>query len=219
MASLKRSRSDAGFALGGMPKRTATRLDQDEQKINVLQRQVRKLRKGDEIKFHDFSSAITTAAAGTITLLSGIAEGAGSAERNGQKIGPSKLTVLDAVIWPTVQAWYRLIIFQDNQTSGAAPAVTDLLQSAAWNSNYNHANETGKRFRIHADIIQQGVPTQWTGIQHRKFKKFKLSQIKYIGAANTQASAGVGSLYALRITSAGATQPTSEIRLELQFRG
>jgi len=219
MASLKRSRSDAGFALGGAPKRTASRLDKDEQKINVLQRQVRKLKKGDEVKFHDFASGITTAAAGTITLLSGIAEGAGSAERNGQKIGPNKLVVRDGVIWPTVQAWYRLIIFQDMATIGAAPAVTDVLATAAWNASYNHANENNKRFRIHSDTILQGVPATNSAIQSRIVKRFKLSQIKYIGATNAQASCSTGTLYALRITSAGATQPTSDLRMEMQFRG
>lgn len=223
MASRKRTRSAAGFMLGGDPKRVMgrqpSRLDVDEQKINGLQRQVRKLKKADEIKFHDFASGITTAAAGTITLLSGIAEGAGSAERIGQKIAPSKVTIRDGVIWPTVQAWYRIIIFQDMGTIGAAPAVLDVLATAAWNASYNHANETNKRFRIHSDTILQGVPATNTAIQSRTVRKFKLGTIKYIGATNAQASAGFGSLYVLRITSAGATQPTSDLRMELQFRG
>lgn len=220
MLHLKRSRQTAGFSIGGVPKKPfRSRIEQDEQKIGVLQQQVRRLRRSDEIKFHDFASGITTSAAGTITYLSGITEGPGSAERIGQKIAPNKLTVRDGVIWPTVQAWYRLIIFQDNLTTGAAPAVTDVLATAAWNASYNHANETNKRFRILSDKILQGVPATNTAIQSRVVRRVRLNQVKYIGATNAQASASVGALYALRITSAGATQPTSDLRMELQFRG
>lgn len=219
MASLKRSRSDAGFSLGGKPKRTVSRLEKDEQKINVLQRQVRKLRKVDEIKFHDFASPITTSNAGTITLLSGIAEGAGSADRIGVQIAPVKVTLRDGVIWPTVQTWYRAIVFQDMFTIGVAPAVADVLAATFWNGSFNHLNETNKRFRIIADYTLQGVPATNNAIQTRITKRFRLAPIKYIGATNAQASCSAGTLYILRITGAGATQPTSDLRLELQFRG
>jgi hypothetical protein len=193
--------------------------DKGDQRIKALQRQVRQLKKSDEVKFHDFASGITTAAAGTITLLSGIAEGAGSAERIGVQISPSYLVIRDGIIWPTVQAWYRCIIFQDMFTNGAAPAVADVLAAAAWNGSFNHLNETNGRIRVLMDYTMQGVPATDSAIQsHIAFKR-KIAAIKFVGATAAQASCGAGSIYALRITSAGATQPTSDLRLELQYRG
>jgi hypothetical protein len=190
-----------------------------EQRIKSLARIVHRLGKSDEVKFHDFASGITTSAAGTMTFISGIAEGAGSAERNGVSIAPHSLTVRDGVIWPTVQAWYRCIIFQDQLTAGVVPAVTDVLAAAAWNASFNHLNETNKRFKILMDYTLEGVPATNNAIQSKRTSKLLNGTMKYIGNANTQASAGVGAIYALRITSAGATQPTSDLRLEFQFRG
>lgn len=115
-----------------------------------------------EDKFFDGSKASTTSATGgTIfdSSLVKIPQGTEEKERIGRKCVIDRIAIRGNVLLPAntnenlTNDTVRIIIYQDKQTNGAAAVVTDILESAAWNSYNNLANS--QRFRVlHSEFIE-----------------------------------------------------------------
>lgn len=108
-----------------------------------------------ESKFFDGSKAVITVTTGGLILddsINEIVQGTSEKERIGRKCVINQIAIRGRVRLPAqtdeLQAdeTIRLIVYQDKQTNGAAATVTQILESAAWNSFNNLANS--QRFRI-----------------------------------------------------------------------
>lgn len=181
---------------------------------------VKKLVKRSNAEQHMMNNAanITYSSAGTVTYLSTIAEGDGNANRTGGKITPDSLEIRMLLNTGTAQGQAcRIIVFQDIQTYGAAPAVADVLHEAKIQSQYNVPNMVSKRFKILYDKVFTGVPTDGSSLRFIKIKKKSLNTIEYVGVANDISAAGRNALYMLRLTSADANQATDFCSWTLKF--
>lgn len=114
-----------------------------------------------ELKFFDLDlDDAVIATGGTITdSLNKIPQGTTESQRGGRKCTITSVTwkywvaipEIDAVATPSAGDTVRLILYVDKQANGATAAVTDILESADWQSFYNLANS--KRFRIICDKL------------------------------------------------------------------
>lgn len=96
-----------------------------------------------------------------------ISQGTGDGNRTGNFIEINKITLRFNAFIPvgTPSSLYRVIVFQDRQTNGATPAVTDVIQTGTGgiSAGYNADNVTavgGSRFRILSDkwfVINAGA--------------------------------------------------------------
>lgn len=189
-------------------------------KGGVLVKKVNKLVKRSNAEQHMLNnkSNVTYSAAGAITYLSTIAEGDGNENRSGGKITPDSLDIRMLLNTGAAQGQAcRIIVFQDVQTYGAAPAVGDVLHEATVNSQYNVPNMVSKRYRILHDKVYTGVPTDASSLRYIRIKKKSLNTIEYVGNTNAQNAAGRNALYMLRLTSATSNEATDLCSWTLKF--
>ena len=113
---------------------------------------------GEELKFHDLDiDDAAIASGGTISEDScvGIAQGVTEVQRIGRKCVVRSIAWRFQIILATqagIASGFdsvRVILYQDKQTNGAAAGVTDLLESADYQSFNNLANKS--RFRTLMD--------------------------------------------------------------------
>jgi len=113
-----------------------------------------------ELKFHDVDlSAGSVSSTGELVPSTGtlhaIAQGTGESQRIGRKatlkyIGVRYTAFLDSGTIPTAtHDTLRVILYHDKQCNGTAAAVTDILETANYQSFNNLANK--ERFRILSD--------------------------------------------------------------------
>ncbi len=188
--------------------------------------------RGGERKFHDVTiddAALDTGGTIQASLLT-IAEGNGEEQRIGRKITLKsvqwkvQLTLATTASAGNTADTYRLIMYQDKQTNGAAAAVLDILETAVFNSFYNLANE--KRFRILCDKTGTINSTAGSGrgttdtlsyaekSMNLKFYKSLDMPIEYDNSATTGVitsirSSGVGLLF---ISASGFIGLVSKLR-------
>lgn len=113
---------------------------------------------GGELKFHDVTMDSTNPVptAGEIhTSMNLIAQGVGESNRVGRKCRIKKISIRgEAVLnnstnYQTASDTVRMIVFLDTQCNGANAVVTDILESADYQSFNNLANS--QRFKILSD--------------------------------------------------------------------
>lgn len=214
----KRKLGELGLMALKSLKRGQSRLDHDEEKINVLQSQVRRLNTAVDRKIFQNTSAITYSNAGTITLLSTIAQGVTLADRVGLDVTPDSLVIRQDVNF-TATGSVRVIFFQDRLCAGTLPTVLDVLTTATDNSNYNATNQLNKRHKILADYTVYGVLTTNTQFSQQRRTMRKINKVKYLDGTAVIGGSGSGSIFVLRLTNLAATQPTDSLTWELKFRG
>ncbi len=160
-----------------------------------------------EKKFFDTTKGLTsTATAGTIfnNSLVIIPEGNGESDRVGRRITIRSMHFHGTITIPSTATAadtsdsVRVIVYCDKQTNGAAAAVTDILESAAYNSFNNLANRN--RFQIimdkkmaiacaagsgrgSTDTLSYGENQRWWKLH----KKGMSTQIEYDNSATTGA--------------------------------
>lgn len=138
---------------------------------------------------------------GSVTLLNGVATGTDFTDRIGRKIITRSVAVRGIIIPAAANIGGqkgRLIIVQDNQVNGAAPAVTDVLKTANANAQLNLNNRD--RFRVLVDrefVIGQlsNIATQSVAGSPTigKCKVFKATRIETIFQGTTAAVASIAS--------------------------
>lgn len=97
-------------------------------------------------------TAIPVAGAANAILLTGVAQGDTDDTRNGNKIKLSALSIKAnffrlAVAGSTANPTVRMIVFNDKNSNGVAPAIADLLDATSIIGRYNPDN-AGSRFKI-----------------------------------------------------------------------
>jgi len=154
---------------------------------------------------------------GSVTLLNGVATGDDFTERDGRKILLTALQ-LRGVIYRDTTAQsnnpdlVRVMVVEDLQANGAAPAVTDILKTAEPTSFMNMNNRD--RFKVHFDkqvalTMSAVVTTNTLGgatVNNIKFYKKLNSSVTFQGTAATVASIATSAFYLVTVgLNAGAT--------------
>lgn len=183
----------------------------------------------DELKTNDVTQAQTDVpAAGAFTLLSGVAQGDDFNERVGRKIIIKSLLIriafssvadTSAPIGDTI----RMLVFQDLQTNGAAPGLTDVLSGIEPFDPMNLNNR--ERFRVLIDkmvslpanayaagALSTGSPTPKS---MKLYKKLNTQQV-FSGTGNTVASIATGSIYMLLLAN-NDNVSTSQFSTRIRF--
>lgn len=172
-----------------------------------------------EQKIADTANAPVVSNAGAVTLLSGVAQGDGDFQRNGNQIKAhsSYFRGLLAINGTATRTFCRVMIFFDKESRGAAPGVTDVLQVASVESPLNIEN-AGWRFVIIHDktyaLSINGPETKTTVL----FKDFGLKHhIRYLSAGGAAADQGTNAIWLLLISNEVTNTPTVTYYHRLRF--
>lgn len=185
-----------------------------------------------EHKFHDVDlNDAVVATAGTVTAtVNIIAQGVTESTRNGRKCTISainwnyrlSLPEVDAAADPGSGDTVRIIMYIDKQCNGAAATVTDVLESADWQSYRNLSNVT--RFQVLHDKTYDmnyqalasdnaGVVSSPTVELSAKFYKKCSLPIEFNGATGAIGEIRSNNIGVLLISAAGVAALGSKIRL------
>jgi hypothetical protein len=160
-----------------------------------------------EKKSINIGSSSATSATGTVLYLTPIPQDDTVNGRSGDVIRPTLLELRYSFQDTTNINYYRIIVFKDNMNQGAAPAVTDVLNSADYSSAYAYINvEQMRRFTIVFDEVYGMTPSGFNAQVHTRKLRLK-GTTHFIGTGNTTASAGKDTYWAIVISGvAGAGQ-------------
>jgi len=177
---------------------------------------------GTELKFHDLNhTSAVVVAARTIASpsLNGIAQGVAEDERIGRKCTLKSLSLRGTILMPAATGtivWtdeVRVIVYQDKQCNGAAPAVLDLLETATVEGYNNLANKGRFTTLMDKKMIVSRIPASST-VAGGQFKHFNLYKklnvpIEFNGAA--------GALTEIRSNNIGVLAITKNGLMELEY--
>jgi len=189
----------------------------------VSYKTVKKLiNKNVEYKFKD-TTVVDTDIAATLRLLNGMQQGDTPSARDGRKITVKSIEIdglVKAVDEPNMS---RHMLVYDKQANGAAPVVTDILDSSSVYGLRNLDNRS--RFIILWDY-KIPLPMGEREVNNREYRKLKyykrhnLQTIYNSGNAGTIADISTGALYYLSISdtvlTAGA-EPEESIQIRIRF--
>lgn len=149
--------------------------------------------------FTTFAPPVASAFA-TPQLLNGIANGSGGTERIGRKI-LIKSVQWRAIFQPAAPAsQHRVVIFYDKQANGAAPAITDIMETNAFTSPLRLGNSD--RFVIISDEVTDSSQSSSLTISDKVYTKCTL-ETSYIGTGGTIASIGTGAIWCMIANNGG----------------
>lgn len=186
---------------------------------NQLWRDVKFLKQivNAEKKYYDVTQNVNVSTAGAVYWLSGMSQGTAGNTRLGNSIKCfSILERVQAYINATAPSTLlRVLMFVDQETRGATPAVTDVLQTSSTYSPMNMSNS--KRFKVIQDQILQ---LDQNGIQVVNRKRF----IRYNGhvkwdttGSSAIANAEEGHLFLLLISDQATLTPAVNLTTRLRF--
>lgn len=192
------------------------------QKVAKLEKQVR-LQK-DEWKSIETYLAGAAVAAGTLYLLNGTTQGDGINQREGRQIYVQSVQCNLRAEWNTAAspspATYRIILFVDKQSNGAAPAVADLLDtSTALSCDALRNLNNRKRFKILLDRRYAITPTGASNtsiVDDFYLKKFITTQYN-AGTAGTIADISSNSIYMLTVSDEAVNGPNNGGHIRVRF--
>ncbi len=163
------------------------------------------------------SSTTTSTTAGQVIFLSGVACGPDPDERVGKKITSKEFNCNVFINGDIASRLLRLIIFRDMDCAGALPGVTDVLDSATYQSFYNENSR--QRFVILKDRTLSLSATDAERWSHAvvKYKTRRPMTIKYIDDGNPINSVGDGSIFLLIISETAGTANTIHTRADIRY--
>lgn len=155
---------------------------------NTLVSRISKLEKQQEIRFQDINFGNPVADTGTFVLLNALTLGDQNGNREGTKIDMKSIQLRITGVDTDTYQQFRAILFIDKQSNGAAPILSDILQTT---SNVIHTMKTWntrQRFRILWDKSWAADTTAPLGYSSMKlplkyYKKLNVST--YYNAGNT----------------------------------
>lgn len=183
----------------------------------------RLLRSASELKNIDnnLSTKIQLGTSGILTLLNGVQQGVGAAQRLGRRtIMKSLLIKIDVTLVPTTtgSSPLRFLVVYDAQANAAAPIASDVLAVDTIIAPMNLGNS--RRFKTLCDIETPVVGTQ--GPQSyfcTRFVKMNLPVEFNVGSAGTIGDISTGSVYLLSYQDGGlgTLAPTANIYTRIRF--
>lgn len=171
--------------------------------------------------------AVSIGPLGSIVNFNLIPSGADEGERVGDIITNQSLhgylTIVKTPANVDLDTFVRVVFFRDLAHNGTAPAVTEILESASYNSPFSLTAKP--RYSIISDTMmhfgtsrlgQENMPTA----RHKKIN-YKLGQkVYYQGPLSNEASLEKGPVYMLLFcspVSVPGTEPTFECNLQLRY--
>jgi len=196
-----------------LAKRTAAGLNEIRKLINVEQ------------KFHEVAGDTTYDRNGTVSFISGIAQGDGVSQRDGNSI---KMQAFRFRIFvkhhpnTTVGTCSRVLVVRDMQNQGATITANDVLSNVGAPTapltfrDFTNGPLQNKRFALVYD--QTFVTDPYNLIHHDEFVTTNDVHTYYRGTDATEASAGNGSYFIIVIGSdTGSDLPSLFYQTRLEF--
>lgn len=176
-----------------------------------VMKMVRSMMPKKEYKFIDVESAAAAQTYnGTITLISGVAQGTTAITRVGRSINLKSLLFRYSIIGLATDPIMRVMILYDKQNTGTAPSVGGILQTVG-NANAVNApleyTQAG-RFQILYDKLIVCDAVKQTSYEGKFYKKFNGLSLKYQGDTAAQADVNKNAIYVLTISTTAAGNPT-----------
>lgn len=181
--------------------------------------------RGGELKNIDVATLGSTLwpigqATAVVTLLNGVAQGTTPTSRIGRKILQQSLFLrVQLAKSPTMtgESPLRILVVQDMQANGAAPAGTDVLASNEITSPMNLNNV--ERFKVILDKEFKLGAIDCTACAYKWYKKFKLPVAFNTGSTGNITDITTGSLYMLTFSNGlfATTAPSGEVYTRIRF--
>lgn len=154
----------------------------------------------DELKFIDVTSSGTIPTTGNITGLNGVGQGSDYNQRIGRKIIMKsiyfRIDLVNAGVTANVGDLLRILIVYDCQTNSSTPAISDILQTVAYNSPMNLDSRDrykvliDKHVTIHGAVYTSGTLTQGDP-QPKIVKVYKKLNLETIFSGTGSSTAGI----------------------------
>lgn len=218
MESKKRTLAQAQFLTKGQPKGKLRRQNTFGVNPPLPKRGTKEEKKNLD---NDLPTQITFgSAAGVVTLLNGIAQGAAETQRQGRDVH------MRSIFWrfvghiaPTTTgaSSMRILIVYDKQTNKAAPVATDILTIDSIESGMNLANN--HRFQVIADeeipCVGTAGPQSWNIKGYRKINL----PTEFTGNAGGVANITSGGVFSLVYQDGGllVANPVSQLFTRIRY--
>lgn len=109
----------------------------------------------------------------------------------------------------------RVLLIRDNFCSGAAPAVTDVLQTASVLAPIN-ITAFPNRFKVLFDVRRDMSINGNEIVAVKKYSK-DTNHVKFIGTSGAIASAGAGTLFLILLSDQATNKPTVDYYFRLRY--
>ncbi len=164
------------------------------------------------------ATAFTSATAGAIYLLSGIAQGDDDLQRIGNKIMTKRILFQVHAFGDILSRMVRVILFVDKAQHGTAPAITDLLEAASYTALLKSVN-VPERFRILMDRTMRlsGSATDYDAYKIMTYKRNIRIPIHYIGDSAASGSMGKNTLYVAILSQTAGTANKLSYQIKLSY--
>ena len=174
-----------------------------------------------EPKNFDIDNAVTATQSGTLTLLSGIAQGTDIGQRIGNSVFVTDIRISGRVAINSAVTTFstaRMVLIRDNENSGAAPVLSDILEATGstvvTRSPKNYLNR--KRFTFLYDELFVLAPGSASALPIGVDMRIN-REVTYRGTGNTVAAAAEGTLYLLVVSDEVGNAPNLTVYIQYQF--
>lgn len=163
-----------------------------------------------EYKHYDQAGTAAPPTAGQVILFdNGMLQGDSTTQREGNSILVKSLQFKGRFISTVNAQQVRVLMVQDTDNQGAAPAVTDILSAADPNAFYNVIDYPG-RFRILGDKTVNLSGAVGPSIREINMYHKGGFHIKYNGATGAVTDRRKNAVYILWISTGSSTLPTTQ---------
>jgi hypothetical protein len=175
-----------------------------------------------EIKCSELTASGTAITnSGVIKQLTALAQGDTSITRDGDSLRILKSTLRMVLVKnaSATQTNVRIIVVRDRMNQGAAPAVTDILNTASPYFGIAIEQKNRDRFTFLYDklfCINQLVASTTMAVQD-VFHVNNPKHVHYSGVDATDASAGPGSVWLLAIANEATNEPSISYSFRMEF--
>lgn len=155
-----------------------------------------------EHKIYSDTTTGTLAVGGLVSPIFMPADADDWTARTGLVVRPTHITSRVSLVSGTTSSIARVILFQDRHARGAAPAVTDVLLTAAYNSNYLSVNLLNNRFKIIFDeTVALGSSTLPPTATFKRHEIPLRGTVSFMDGSGTSTGLGENAIFMLIIGS------------------
>jgi len=171
-----------------------------------------------EVKHVDQTANLTPDTSGTVTLLSGIAQGDGNTTRDGTsvKLKGGDLRFRAASHTSAAATWLRLLLVVDTRNDGVNPTLSDII-SATITGQPNLDSSPNRFVILHDEVLS--LVTAANRIAHRNIPLYALldMHLMFNGTGATVASCSGPALFAVLLSSEATNTPSVTFDSRLLF--
>lgn len=169
-----------------------------------------------EIKVVDTTVSGSISSSGSLFLVNGIAQGDGNSNRDGNSVKSKG----GSFRWIATQSgsasrsFLRLLVVADTRCNGAAPSVTDVLNSASVYAHPNLVSEPNRYVILHDSVQLMDAASRTACFGEVALPQLTDVHFTYSGTGATVASVSGMSVHVLALSN----EPTNTPSLSSEFR-